>query len=243
VNHLFDLQPDSFLSYLIAVLFPALDAVLPVLPSETAIVALGVATAGSLDPRLIFLVILAACGACVGDNLCYVIGRHLGPYVDRRVFASERGSRRRAWAQKTLERFGARLIVVCRFIPGGRTVVTFTCGAVGYPWRRFFPVTILSGVVWATYAFAIGRIGGTAFANRPWLGLILALGLAVGVSALAELVRRIVKRKERFNAVETRDGPARPRSRSEQGLPEAVRELKPSVKGRANSVGCQSQHR
>ncbi len=214
MNHFFDLQPDSILSYLIAVLFPALDAVIPVLPSETAIVALGVATAGSLDPRLIFLVILAAGGACLGDNLCYVIGRHFGPWVDRRLFASERGSRRREWAQKTLERYGARLIVVCRFIPGGRTVVTFTCGAVGYPWRRFFPVTILSGVIWATYAFVVGRIGGTAFANKPWLGLILALGLIVGLTLIAELVRRIVTWRGRFRREGTRDGTREPLSPS-----------------------------
>lgn len=210
MNHLFDLQPDSIWSYLVAVLFPALDAVLPVLPSETVIVALGVATAGSLDPRLILLVILAAGGACLGDNLCYLIGRHFGRWVDRRMFASERGSRRRAWAQRTLEHFGAGLIVVCRFIPGGRTVVTFTCGAVGYPWRRFFPVTVLSGVIWATYAFAVGRVGGTAFASRPWLGLILALGLAVGVSLIAELVRRIVQWRGSGNVDRTRAGPPEP---------------------------------
>jgi membrane-associated protein len=195
VNHLTDLQPDSILSYLIAFLFPALDAVLPALPSETAIVALGVATAGSFEPRLVLLVILAACGACVGDNLCYMIGRLFGPWVDRRFFSSDRGIRHRKWAQTTLERFGARLIIVCRFIPAGRTVVTFTCGAVGYPWRRFFPVTMVSGVIWATYAFAIGRIGGAAFATKPWLGLVLALGLAFVVSLSAEFVRRIVIRR------------------------------------------------
>ena len=193
MNHLSELQLDSVLSYLIAFLFPALDAVLPVLPSETAIVALGVATAGSIDPRLVLLVILAACGTFVGDNLCFMIGRHFGPWVDRRFFASERGSRRRAWAHRTLERFGARLIIVCRFIPGGRTVVTITCGAVGYPWRRFLPVTAFSGVIWATYAFVIGRIGGTTFANKPWLGLVLALGLAFVVSLTAEVVRRMIQ--------------------------------------------------
>ncbi len=191
--HLTELQPDSILSYLIAFLFPALDAVVPVLPSETAIVALGVATAGSFDPRLLLMVVLAACGACVGDNVCYLIGRHFGPWVDGRFFSSERGIRRRNWAQTTLERFGARLIIVCRFIPGGRTVVTFTCGAVGYPWRRFFPITVVSGVIWATYAFAIGRIGGRAFATKPWLGLVLALGLVFAVSLAAEVIRRIVR--------------------------------------------------
>jgi membrane-associated protein len=193
VTHLSDLQPDSVLSYLIAFLLPVLDAVLPVFPSETAIVALGVATAGSIDPRLILLVILAAAGAFVGDNLCFLIGRHFGHGVDRRFFASERGVRHRTWAQKTLERFGARLIIVCRFIPGGRTVVTFTCGAVGYPWRRFVPVTALSGVIWATYAFVIGRIGGTTFAGKPWLGLVVALGLAFAVSLAVEGIRRMIQ--------------------------------------------------
>lgn len=192
MSHL-ELQPGSLLSYLIAVLFPSLDAIVPVVPSETAIVALGVATAGSFDPRLMLLVFLAAAGACVGDNLCYMIGRHFGPWVDRTLFSSERGSRRRNWAQDTLERFGARLIVVCRFIPGGRTVVTFTCGAVGYPWRRFFPATVVSGAIWASYAFVVGRIGGTTFSNKPWMGLILALGMALLVSLSAEIVRRIVR--------------------------------------------------
>jgi membrane-associated protein len=197
VTHLSDLQPESVLSYLIAFLFPALDAVLPVLPSETAIVALGVATAGSFDPRLVLLVILAACGAVVGDNVCFFVGRYFGPWVDRRFFSSERGARSRSWAQKTLDRFGARLIVVCRFIPGGRTVVTFTCGAVDYPWRRFFPVTVLSGVIWASYAFAIGRIGGTTFASKPWLGLVVALGLAFVVSLTVEIVRRLIQWRSR----------------------------------------------
>jgi membrane-associated protein len=192
VNHLSELQADSVLSYLIAFLFPALDAVLPVVPSETAIVALGVATAGSIEPRLIILVVLAACGAFVGDNLCYLIGRHFGPWVDRRFFSSERGIQRRAWAQRTLERFGARLIIVCRFIPGGRTLITFTCGAVGYPWRKFVPAAAISGAIWATYAFVIGRLGGTAFANKPWAGLLLALGLVFAISLTAELIRRIV---------------------------------------------------
>jgi membrane-associated protein len=193
VNHLTDLQPDSILSYLIAFLFPLLDAVLPVFPSETAIVALGVATAGSIDPRLLLLVAVAAVGAFVGDNVCFLVGRFFGPWVENRFFVSERGARHLTWAQKTLEHFGARLIIVCRFIPGGRTVVTFTCGAVGYPWRRFVPVAALSGVIWATYAFAIGRIGGTTYASKPWLGLVVALGLAGVVSLAFEGARRIIQ--------------------------------------------------
>ena len=59
----------SPLSYIIAVLLPAFDAIIPVLPSETAVITLGVATAGSTDPRIAVLVLLAALGAFLGDNL------------------------------------------------------------------------------------------------------------------------------------------------------------------------------
>ena len=71
--------------------------------------------------------------------------------------------------------------------------MAFTCGAVGYPWRRFLPVTVLSGVIWAAYAFVIGRIGGTTFASKPWLGLVVALGLAFVVSLIAEVIRRTIQ--------------------------------------------------
>ena len=50
------LQVDSALSYLIAFIVPALDALFPALPGESAVIALGVATAGSADPRIALLV-------------------------------------------------------------------------------------------------------------------------------------------------------------------------------------------
>ena len=60
MNALASLQVDALLSYAIAIVLPALDAILPVLPSETAIITLGVATAGSTDPRIGLLVAFTA---------------------------------------------------------------------------------------------------------------------------------------------------------------------------------------
>ena len=57
---------------------PGLEAVLPVLPSETAVIALGVATADSADPRITLLLACCAAGALVGDILCYLVGRRFG---------------------------------------------------------------------------------------------------------------------------------------------------------------------
>ena len=195
---------SSLLSYVIAVLLPAFDALIPLLPSETAVIALGVATAGSADPRAAVLVALAAFGAFLGDNAAYLLGRRFGPAAAPRVFAGERGGRRRAWAERSLHRFGARIIIGCRFIPGGRTAITLTCGLVGYPRRRFIVATAFAAVIWASYAFFIGRLGGKAFEDRPWVGLLLALGLTVVISVLIEAARRAwVWRRSRQQRVRT----------------------------------------
>jgi membrane protein DedA with SNARE-associated domain len=179
--------------YLIAVLVPALDALIPVLPSETAVIGLGVATAGSTDPRIGVLVTLAALGAFLGDNAAYLIGSRFSDSVGRRVFGGERGKQRRAWAERSLARYGTRIIIACRFIPGGRTAVTVTCGLVGYPRRRFVPATAVAGAIWASYAYFLGRLGGKAFEHQPWIGLLLALGVALAVSLLVEVARRLLK--------------------------------------------------
>jgi membrane-associated protein len=177
-------------SYLIAFAVPALDAILPVLPSETAVIALGVATAGRADPRIAVLVVLAACGAFVGDNLAYLIGRRFGPAARRRLFAGGRGERRLAWASQALDRFGIWIIIVCRFIPGGRTAVTLSCGLIAYRRRSFVIATACAAGAWAAYAFFLGRLGGRAFEDRPWAGLLLALGSSLVLSAAIEALRR-----------------------------------------------------
>jgi membrane-associated protein len=185
------LQVGSALSYLIALVIPALDAIFPVLPGETVVIALGVATAGSTDPRIALLVGCAAAGAFLGDNVCYLLGRRFGPAVQRRFFTTAKGMKAREWAERSLARWGMQLIVVCRFIPGGRTAVTLTCGLTGYPRRRFTTATAVAAVIWALYAFFIGRIGGRAFEDTPWAGLVIALGASIVISVVIEVIRRL----------------------------------------------------
>jgi membrane protein DedA with SNARE-associated domain len=197
VSVLTSLQPDSGLSYAIALVIPALDAIFPVLPSETAVIALGVATAGSTDPRIALLVACVAIGAFLGDNLSYLIGRWFGPWAERRFFSSGKGARQRAWAEQSLEKWGMPLIIVCRFIPGGRTAVTLCCGLIGYSHRRFMSATAVAAVIWALYSFFLGRLGGRAFENNTWAGLLLSVGITLVISALVEAVRRIRRARSR----------------------------------------------
>jgi membrane-associated protein len=190
------LDVTSLASYLVAFVLPAVDALLPIVPSETAIITLGVATAGSADPRIGILIALAAAGAWCGDNFNYLLGRWFGPWVVRRFLSGERGTKQRAWAERSLDHYGARLIIACRFIPGGRTAVTLTCGLIGYNRRSFMASTAVAAVIWACYAFFIGRLGGKAFEDKPWAGLLLALGVVLVVSVIVEVVRRLRARRK-----------------------------------------------
>ena len=195
------LQVGSPLSYLIAFLLPCLDAVLPVVPSETVLIAFGVATAGSADPRIFLLLLCAAAGAFVGDNLSYLIGWRFGPWATRRFFApGSKGAARRDWAERSLRRFGMGLIIVCRFIPGGRTAVTLCCGLIRYSWRRFCAATAIASVIWASYAFLAGRLGGKAFEDKPLAGFAVAFGGALVVSGIVEVIRRVIAWRRRTAA-------------------------------------------
>ena len=89
-----------------------------------------------------------------------------------------------------------QVIIVCRFIPGGRTAVTLSCGLIGYQRRRFVVATAVAAVIWALYAFFIGRLGGKAFEDRPRAGFLVASGGTVLVSALIEAARRIRSRRK-----------------------------------------------
>ena len=185
-----ELVTASRWSYAILFAVAALDAVIPLVPSETMVIAAGVLAAAD---RLALTGVLgaAALGAFVGDNASYLAGRKLGRPIARRVFHGKRARERLAWAERQLEERGAYVIVIARFVPGGRTAVTFTAGLVALPWaRRFLPFSVLAALVWASYATLIGYFGGRVFEQRPWYGLGLALALAAALVVAVELFRR-----------------------------------------------------
>jgi membrane protein DedA with SNARE-associated domain len=220
------LHVGSLVSYLIAFGLPCFDAVVPILPSETVIIAFGVASAGSSDPRIFLILLCAAAGAWAGDNLAYLIGWRFGPWATRRFFSGEKGAARRDWAERSLHRFGVALIIVCRFIPGGRTAVTLSCGLIRYSWRRFAIAPAAAAVIWASYAFFAGRIGGKAFQDMPVVGFAVAFGGVLVISGLVELIRRIIawrkaKRKEEQKDEQKQEQKDEQKEESEQGPPEA----------------------
>ncbi len=84
---------------------------------------------------------------------------------------------------------GGLILVVARYVPGGRTAVTVTMGAVGYRLRWFSLFAGVAAVSWTLYGALLGYVGGVAFEDDPLMGVAVGLGLALSVTAVVEAVR------------------------------------------------------
>ncbi|RQW99086.1 DedA family protein [Micromonospora inaquosa] len=174
--------------YLAIFAIAVLDGFFPVVPSETAVITAGV-FAASGAPYLPAVVLVAAAGALVGDHVSYTIGRVGGARLLERLPPD--GRRRAAidWARRGIATRGGLILTVARYVPGGRTAVTLTMGAVHYPRRRFLAFDALAAGSWGLYSALVGYLGGLAFEQDPLRGLLLGLGLALTVTVLVEVVR------------------------------------------------------
>ena len=184
----------SPLTYLAVLGACALDAVLPIVPSEAVVIAASIlATKGELSIWLIALA--AAAGGFLGDTGSYVLGRTAGAAAARRLFRSPKAKDRLTWAEKVLDRHGATIIVVARFVPGGRTATTFTAGMVRLPWPRFAVADAVGATLWAAYAAGLGYLGGETFERRPLYAFLFGLGLALLIALVVEAARRLRQRR------------------------------------------------
>ena len=193
-DQLTDALAGSAWAYVLVFAVVAGDALLPLLPGETMVVTGGVLSAsGDLSVSLVFAA--GAAGAFLGDSASYWLGRKLGSRAAERLLRGEKGKRSIEWARRALEKRGRTLIAVARFVPGGRTAVTFTAGSTGFPGRTFALADTIGVTVWSAYNVGLGRIGGAAFEEEPWKGLVLAFGLAAATAVVAEGIRWLVQRR------------------------------------------------
>ncbi|MFG3493923.1 DedA family protein [Streptomyces sp. NPDC047928] len=156
-----------------------LDVFLPVLPSGVLVITAATAAAASNAPTDVSLVTLALCAAgasVLGDLVAYRLAWRGGPRLDRAIARSRRLTTAQERLGTALSRGGGALVVIARFAPAGRSVVSLGAGAARRTAREFLPWSALAAVAWAVYSVGLGYFGG------QWLG---ATWISAGVSVLA----------------------------------------------------------
>jgi len=133
------------------------------LPGDSLLFTAGlfVATGVLTTPLWLVCILLTVC-AVVGNAVGYWIGYTAGPALFRRpnsrLFREAYVLRTQAFFQK----FGARAIVLARFVPIVRTFITAMAGVGRMDRRRYFTYSVIGGVLWATGVTLLGY----------WLGSI-----------------------------------------------------------------------
>ncbi|MEE1928547.1 VTT domain-containing protein [Streptomyces sp. TRM 70351] len=186
--------------YVLVALTVLLDVFLPVLPSGILLVTAATAAAtefpaslaarGDLMPEMCVLVLCAATASVLGDLAAFQLARHGG----RRFAGAVNRSARLASAQErlghVLDRGAGPLMVLARFAPAGRSVMSLAAGATRRRFRDFAPWSAIAGLVWAGYSVCLGYFGGRLFGVSWGSAALSAAALCTAGSLAAYLLRR-----------------------------------------------------
>lgn len=166
------------------------------LPGETALVFFGV-LASKGDYSIVWVIVVTAAAAIIGDNLGYwLIGRLGG----RALFRRNRFLQRWAdsvipRAERIMQRRGAAAVFFGRFVAVLRYTVAWIAGLGRMHWWKFLLWNAVGGIAWATLVGLVSFYGGKAAADAiQRYGLFAAAGV-VALVVIAWLVVHFAGRR------------------------------------------------
>ncbi|MGG8407253.1 DedA family protein [Streptomyces sp. 12297] len=172
--------------YAVVAISVILDVFLPVLPSGVLVITAAAAAAAAAGaagpvpeqvPDILALLVCATTASVLGDLAAYRLAWRGGERIDRAIANSRRLTRAQERLGLALSRGGGALVVIARFAPAGRSIVSLGAGAAHRRIKEFLPWSALAGMAWAGYSVSLGYFG------AQWLGATW-LGTAVSVLAL-----------------------------------------------------------
>ncbi|GAA4292423.1 VTT domain-containing protein [Streptomyces venetus] len=178
--------------YGVVTLSVLLDVFLPVLPSGVLVItAATAAAAGSATdvPDILVLTLCAATASVLGDLAAYRLAWRGGDRLDRAISRSRRLTTAQERLGAALARGGGALVVLARFAPAGRSVVSLGAGAAHRRARDFLPWSALAGLTWAAYSVALGWFG-AHWLGASWVATAVSVGALFGAGAGAAYLMR-----------------------------------------------------
>lgn len=155
------------------------------LPGETTLISAAL-VAGATGRLSIVLVLLAAiCGAVVGDNFSFLMGRRFGfPLLRRYGHYVGLREKRLKFLQYLFLRYGRPIVFVGRFVVLLRAWDAFMAGADAMSWRRFAPTNASAILIWASiWGGGAWWIGEASTSLLRWGGITIFLIVAATLTA------------------------------------------------------------
>lgn len=195
---------DSFitsygaLTYLIlfVVIFGETGLVIaPFLPGDSLIFAAGTfAGLGSLS--YFWLYVLFTIAAVLGDNANYLIGKTIGKRIVESKKIKYLNETNLDKAHAFINKYGAKAVVLARFMPIIRTLVPFILGIGEMNYKKFTIYNIIGGILWVSLFINLGYFFGNIDVVRNHFSLVI-IGIVM-ISALPiiiEVIRNIIKKR------------------------------------------------
>jgi membrane-associated protein len=184
-------------AYLALFGFLAIDAMVPVVPIQAIMITSGALTIyGNLNLPLV--IVIGALGMFAGDLIALMLGRSSAGRIGRgwlngrlcslrtKIGPKDDHPRTESRTKRAAERFtrglrrpGPLVLLLCRFVPGGRMAAGFHAGRTGYPTKKFILYDGLAAVAWALYGGLVGHVGGTAITQSAWRLFAIAATAAI----------------------------------------------------------------
>lgn len=161
------------------------------LPGDSLLFTAGLLVADGryLHQPLWLVCLLVAVAAIAGDQVGYQFGRRVGPSLFRRpnsrLFKQENATP----AAVFFDRYGARSVVLARFVPIVRTFTPVIAGVSRMPYRIFLIFNVIGGTLWALGVTVLGYfLGQIAFVKDNiefiLVGIVVVSVVPVGVELL-----------------------------------------------------------
>ena len=164
----------------------------PFLPGDSLLFAAGsIAALGNnpLEPWTLFFLLSAA--AILGDTANYWIGHFVGP----KAFKKDGRFLKKKYLDKTqsfYEKYGARTIIIARFVPIVRTFAPFVAGIGRMHYRRFLTYNVVGALLWTSLFISAGYFFGNMEVVRENFSLVI---LAIIVLSCLPVAVEIIRAK------------------------------------------------
>lgn len=158
----------------------------PFLPGDSLLFALGaLATHSQLGLKIYPLLSVIIIAAILGNIVNYLIGRWLGSQIFQRLGSQILNPKYLERTHQFYQQYGAKTLIITRFIPIIRTFAPFIAGIGSMPYRRFIGYTAISAMLWVGSIMGIGYYFGSIHLVQQHFSLMVVAIIFISLLPVA----------------------------------------------------------